>query len=120
MPDVQRIIKWVDGKPVPTNIEILDKEAVADLPIAVISLPYERSEDEKEFGIDEEFEGMTNGEVALIIQARRASRGDSKALEMLMDRIVGKPKQQIESKNLNLSYEDYLKELARTIEMEKT
>lgn len=119
MGDIQRIIKWVDGRPVPTNIDILDKEAVAELPIAVLSLPYERSELEKELGVDEEFEGMSNGEVALVVQARRASRGDSKALEMLMDRIVGKPKQQIESKNLNLSYEDYLKELARKIEEEK-
>ena len=116
MPDVQKIIKWVEGRPVPTNVEILDKEAVAELPIAVLSLPYERSELEKEFEMDEEFEGMTNGEVALVIQARRASRGNSDALAMLLDRAIGKPKQHIENKNLNLTYEDYIKELARKIE----
>ncbi len=115
MEDVQTIIKWVEGKPVPTHIGIMNKEAVAELPITVLSLPYERTEFEKEMGVDKEFEGLTNGEVALIIQARRASRGDSRALDMLMDRIVGKPKQQVESKNLNLTYEDWLKEKAKEI-----
>lgn len=113
MPDVQKIIKWVEGKPVPTNVEILDKAAVAELPITVLSLPYERSELEKELGVDEEFEGMTNAEVALVIQARRASKGDSDALTMLLDRVIGKPKQHIENKNLNLTYEDFINELAR-------
>lgn len=119
MGDDQTILKWVDGKPVPTQVKIMNKEAVAELPIAVLSLPYERSELEKELGVDEEFEGMSNGAVALVIQARRASRGNSNALDMLLDRAIGKPKQQVENKNFTLTYEDWLKEKAKEISGEE-
>lgn len=114
--DSELIIKWVDGKPVPTHTKILDKEAVSQLPITALSLPYERSELEKELGVDEEFEGMSNIEVALIRLSRDASRGGYKALETLLDRAIGKPKQQIESKNFSMTYEDWLKEKARELE----
>jgi hypothetical protein len=31
----------------------------------------------------------------------------------MMDRVLGRPKQSVESKSLKLTYEDYLKEMAR-------
>ena len=113
MKDKQMIIKWVDGKPVPTEREIITKEAVSELPIAVMSVPYKRTPLEIEFNIDEDLDGMTNGEVMMLRMSRDAARGDHKATDMLLDRILGKPKMVSESKNLNLSYQDYLLELAR-------
>ncbi len=114
----QMIIKWVDGKPVPTEREIITKEAVADLPITVMSVPYKRTPLEIEFGIDADLEGMTNGEVMMLQMSRSAARGDHKAADMLLDRILGKPKMVSENKNLNLSYQDYLEELTREDESE--
>ncbi len=92
---------------------MLNKEAVTDLPLTVLSLPYIRSDFEKEMDVDERFEGMTNAEVAMILQAEAAAHGDPKALDMLQDRIVGKPKMTSENKNLNMTYEDMLDVIAR-------
>ncbi len=91
---------------------MLNKEAVAQLPITVLSLPYKRTEFEKEMGIDEEFEGMSNAEVAMIHLAESAARGNPKAIDMLQDRIVGKPMVSTENKNINLTYEDFLGAIA--------
>ena len=63
--------------------------------------------------IDVEFEGKTNGEVAMMRLTEAAARGDLKALDMLMDRVTGKPKITTENKNLNLTYEDLLDQIAR-------
>ena len=109
----QLVIKWQQGKPVPTKREIITKEAVDQLPLTVISIPYKRTPLEIEFNIDEELEGMTNGEVMMLRMSQSAARGNFKATDMLLDRILGKPKMVSESKNLNLSYQDYLLELAR-------
>ncbi len=120
MTDKQKIIKWVAGKPVPTEREIITKEAVSELPIAVMSVPYKRTPLEIEFKIDEDLDGMTNGEVMMLRMSRDAARGDHKATDMLLDRILGKPKMVSENKNLNLSYQDYLLELARKDELEES
>ncbi len=116
--DKQLVIKWVDGKPVPTEKNILTKEAVTDLPITVMTVLYRRSPLEIEFKIDERFEGMTNGEVMMLRMAEDAARGDHKAADMLLDRILGKPKMVSENKNLNFSYQDYLQEIANREEPE--
>ncbi len=91
---------------------MIDKEAVSQLPIAVLSLPYRRTDFEKEMGIDIEFEGMNNAEVAMIHLADAAARGDQKAIDMLQDRVVGKPMVSTENKNINLTYEDFLDVIA--------
>ncbi len=111
--DKQLKIKWVDGKPVPKESPILTKDAVSELPITVMSVLYKRTPLEKEFSIDEDLEGMTNGEVMMLRLSRDAARGNHKATEQLLDRILGKPKMVTESKNMNLNYQDYLEEIAR-------
>jgi hypothetical protein len=118
MAHTQKIIKWVNNRPVPTNKPILSKEAVSDLPIAVMSIPYRRTPLEKEFGIDQDLEGMTNGEVMMLRMSEDAARGNHKAADMILDRILGKPKMVTENKNLNLNYQDFLMEIARTDESE--
>ncbi len=92
---------------------MINKEALSQLPLTVSSLLYKRTQLEKEFEIDEEFEGMTNIEVGMIHLAEAAARGDTRALDMLQDRIVGKPKISTENKNINLTYEDLLDQIAR-------
>ncbi len=92
---------------------MISKEAVSQLPLTVLSLPYRRTKLEIELGIDEVFEGKTNGEVALMRLAVNAARGDMKAIDMLLDRVTGKPKITTENKNLNLTYENLLDSIAR-------
>lgn len=118
MPNKQMIIKWVEGRPVPTKREIITKEAVADLPITVLSIPYRRTPLEIEFKIDVHLEGMTNGEVMMLRVAEDAARGDHKAADMLLDRILGKPKMVSENTNLNVNYTDLLEEFAKEDESE--
>ncbi len=107
----QRLITWVGGEPVPTDKDIISKEAVSKLPLTVLSLPYKRTELEIEMGMDEEYEGMNNGEVMMMEVAKDAARGDHRAADMLLDRILGKPKMTTENKNLNISYTEYLQSL---------
>ena len=109
----EKIIKWVDGVPTPAYRQILTNTAIQQLPLTVISLPYERTLEEEIENIDPEFEGLTNGEVMLIRLAREAARGDQSAMTMLLDRILGKPKFQAEIKSLTMNYQDFLEELAR-------
>ncbi len=98
---------------------MINKEAVTDLPLTVLSLPYLRTDFEKEMKIDERFEGMTNAEVAMILLAESAAHGDQKALDMLQDRVVGKPKMTSENKNINMTYEDLLDVIALKEEKEE-
>ncbi len=107
----QRLITWVGGEPVPTDKDIISKEAVSKLPLTVLSLPYKRTELEIEMCMDEEYEGMNNGEVMMMEMAKSAARGDHKTADMLLDRILGKPKMTTENKNLNISYTEYLQSL---------
>ncbi len=64
-------------------------------------------------GIDIEFEGLSNAEVAMIRLADSAAHGNQKAIDMLQDRIVGKPMVSTENKNINITYEDFLDAIAQ-------
>jgi hypothetical protein len=107
----ESFITWDNGIPIIGYREMLTKEVVADLPLAALSARYERSDLEIELGINESFEGMTLAEVMHIRLARKAANGDMTAIKLLQDRILGKPKQQIESKKLTMTYADYLEEI---------
>jgi hypothetical protein len=94
-----RYIKWENGLPVPATRPIFNNDSAKNLAICALSLPYE-GVDPLGFGvklIEPEFEGMTNGEVAYIRLARLAAAGSMDALDKLMDRAIGKPRQEIDS-----------------------
>lgn len=114
----QKIV-WEGGKPVAKYTKIIDKEAVADLPLAAAGLPYKRDALEVELGVDEEFEGMSNAEVMMVRMARAAARGDKRDRGELLDRILGKPKTSAEVKTVKVDYNDYIKEMANAINIEE-
>ena len=114
----QKIV-WEGGKPVAKYTKIIDKEAVADLPLAVIGLPYKREPLEVELGIDVEFEGMSNAEVMMLKMARSAANGNRADRRDLLDRILGKPKTSAEVKTVKVDYNDYLKDLAKVVDAEE-
>jgi hypothetical protein len=107
-----KVIEWKDGKPIPVTKPILSKDKIANIAQAAISLEY-REEDDV-LGIDKEYYGLSIAEVLFIKMARSAaSTGDIKVISALLDRVLGKPKQEVESKNLNMTYQDFLEQLAR-------
>ena len=130
-PPLQRMIVWgPDGNPVPTAVPLLTKQSVEDLAVVALSLPYKVPpcppvpSDTKasltseyktalaKYEEEKEFEGMTNAEVMIVKLARAAAAGSMAATESMLDRVLGRPKQSVESKSVNFSYADILKEKA--------
>lgn len=113
--NVERKLIWENGMPVIRYQNVIKKEAITELTKHALSQPYEGEWDEAEqcYKIDPRFVGMTKAEVIEHRLVDKAASGDILAIEKIKDRLLGKPKQQIESKNLNVTYEDYLNELAR-------
>ena len=60
-------------------------------------------------------ENDNNRKMSLAI-LQRAMNGDTKAFEVIRDTIGEKPKEQIESTNVEMSYEDYIKKIEDTDE----
>lgn len=92
------------------------KKQLANLSIAVLSCMYVPKTDKN--GLIEEGElamdGMTLGEAIFYRQAVMASHGDMEAAKQILDRAMGKPKQEIDiSGKIEISATDYLEELAR-------
>ena len=110
----RRMIQWdANGMPVPATVPMVSKEGVSELARTVMSLPFEPARgldgevSEEERGYVEQ--GLTNIEVTLLRMAKAAASGDLSTANVLLDRILGKPKQSVESKSLTLTYEDWLK-----------
>lgn len=118
----RRMVSWVGGMPVPTSVPLVTKPALEELASVAMSLPYvptppkDLVPDTPKWTAwelaEREFEGMTNAEVILIKMARSAASGDQGAATALLDRILGRPKQSVESKSFTMSYTDVLKEKA--------
>lgn len=102
-----KLIKWENGIPVPVEKPLLNSQQIKDVAAAVLSLPYEGEGDP--LGADPELFGMSKLEVSLIKMARAAADGDKWAINFLLDRAVGKPKQTSETVKMDMTYEDYLK-----------
>jgi hypothetical protein len=123
----------------PVSVPQLSKAGIEDLAVTALSLPYEvpplvlppppdakeatkkqladwQAECDKleaEHDAEVKYLGMTCAEVMMVKRAQAAARGDASAMDALLDRALGRPKQSVESKSLKLSYEDYLKEQTR-------
>lgn len=107
-------IKWVNGMPEPAYKDI-NPSSVKQLATTALSLPYE-GEYNEELGmniIEARFEGMSNAEVMWVRMAERAAQGDLDAAKILLDRVLGKPKQSVESTSMSLTYPEYLELMAK-------
>lgn len=113
---------WKDGVPVPSTMPVIPKDQIEQLALTALSLPFEpeplaekylceldRLNDLKRWEEEQKYVGMTNMEVAVIRQAKAAATGDQDALKEMLDRILGKAKQQIDSRSIKMTYADYLK-----------
>ena len=114
-----RIVTWENGAPVVKDVPMFTPAQVVDIGAAAVAQPYSEPGDELaiELGLPpSEFYGRPLLEVMKIKQAREAARtGDASLVGAIEDRLVGKPKQTSESKNLNINgtYEDFLRGVAQ-------
>lgn len=114
------MIQWVNGVPEPTYGNI-NPSSIKQLATTALSLPYEGDYNEK-LGInviDPRFEGMSNAEVMWVRMAEKAAAGDIDAAKMILDRVLGKPKQSVETTTMTLTYPEFLEHLARQEEKAK-
>ncbi len=111
-------IDWGTGVAVVKHKQLLPTEVIREVATAAVSRLYERTEEEIFLNIDPHFEGMTNAEVMNIRLARKAAQGDLPSYNALSDRILGKPKQAVESIKVNMSYSDYLDKVSEEEDVE--
>lgn len=91
-----------------TTAPLITKNQLQDLYMAAAAQPFIC---EDPLDPDFPYNGMTCAEVMVRKQILKAAQtGDA---EMVMDRLLGRPKQSVESTKLSLTYEDFLKETAR-------
>lgn len=106
----------VDGNPVVKTVQVFTKAQVSELAMAAASQPYADENDELAISLGlppSEFYGRTNLEVMLIKQARLAAKtGDCDQVDKILDRLIGRPKTTAENVRVDVSYEEYLKNLA--------
>lgn len=102
-------IIWLDGVPSLKNnltrISSRPADSLRDLMTLALDLPYD--------GKDPSLQGLTNGEAMIISQARAAANGDSTARGEIMDRIMGRPQQNIKSVHLSGDINELLDNVAR-------
>lgn len=106
-----KLIAWENNVPVPVYVPPVTKGGISQMMHTALSMPYmgQYDQDTGEYvDIEPRFVGLTNLEVMTIRAAEKGARGSLKAMDMLLDRTLGKPKQEIESKVMTLTYQDVL------------
>jgi len=97
--DYRAEIIWVDGIPTlanaPVRLSAAPKSSMEALLMKVLDLPYD--------GKDPALQGLTNGEATMVNLARDAAAGMPSAREIVLDRVMGKPQQNIKSESVNLT-----------------
>jgi hypothetical protein len=103
------------GVPVLSTGPVFTRAQVSELALAAASQLYVDPNDELAVSLGlppSRFWGMTNLEVMLIKQAEAAAR-TGENVDAILDRIIGKPKQSIESHKVVETYEGMLQRLAK-------
>lgn len=85
-----------------------------DFGLQALESPYEGglNPETGEYIVEPQYYGMSNGEVIWQKMATLAAAGSLDHAKYIMDRTLGKPKQSIETTNLNVNYSQFLEQLA--------
>lgn len=105
----QAVIVWKNNIPTTETRDVFPITQIKNVAQTILAEPYYDP-----LEIYPEYKGMSKGEVVLRQLIQRAMDGEDTATRELLDRLVGKPKLQVETKRLELTYQDYLDELDRT------
>lgn len=98
-------IAIIDGKAVPIGLRQITPAEILDQLKSVLRLPYLGKEVDKL--------GMTLIEAALYAAVKKAADGDVDALEKLLNRVMGKPLQQVANLNMTGTLKEFLDGIAR-------
>jgi len=96
---------WRDGLPYPVIVEPFTKASATSLVAAAAASMYKPKNDTDE---EQRFQGMTLMEVTMVRLAEKAADGNFDATVHMLDRLAGKPKQETQNVNVNVTYQDYL------------
>ena len=109
-------IQWVNGVPEPI-VKHITPTSVKALATTALSMPYqgEYNAELDMYIIEPRFANMTNAEVMWIRTAEKAAAGDLAATNLILDRILGKPKQSVESMSMSMTYPEFLEHLAKQV-----
>lgn len=113
-PKTGAFVVWRNGLPYPEFGEPHTPETMLGLIKATARLPYEPQLDPTTQQIppdEQKFVGMDMLEVANYKRAQRAATGSLEDLKSIEDRVIGKPKQQIESVQINATLQEWLEAL---------
>jgi hypothetical protein len=110
-PIAGKYIIWKDGMPCPAYAPPVTVQSVNKLLVTSLQLEYEplKNTNGEILPDEEKHVGKSKLEVGMERAADRVSHGDQDTLEWAMDRVLGKPKQQVESLTISATYEDFLK-----------
>ena len=103
-------VALVDGQVVPIGTRQITPAEILDQLKSVVTLPY--------MGTDADKIGMSLIEAALFAAAKKAADGDTDALTKLLDRIMGKPLQQVANLNMTTTLKDFLDGISRADEID--
>ena len=105
-----KLVKWENGVPVPVYTEPVTPQSVTKLIRHEYATEYEPLLDPEGnplFGEDR-YIGLTKAEAAAVRFTNASARGDMDATKFIYDRILGKPKQQVETISMTLTLEEFL------------
>lgn len=110
--------EWRDNIPYVVDREPTTRQSLSALIAGATVLPYEHPKERKPD--EERFKGLSNVEVLAIRLAEKAANGDYDATNQVLDRILGKPKQETQNVTVSVTYADYLDNLDRRIQANTT
>lgn len=99
-------LEWRDGRPVIVGAPISSNPVdmrLKDLMREAMNLPYD--------GLDPRYKGLTKGEALVIDLIDKASLGDKDARKEVLDRVLGRPVQNIKSLSVKGTLEQFLDQL---------
>lgn len=117
-PAFQPLITFENGIPRPVDAAVVPLPDYNRVLQNALSLPYAGDQITNADGdaitiFDERYRGATLMEVMMHRLTLKAATGDKDAVNTVLDRLLGKPKQAVESVNVSMSYQDFLSDIAQ-------
>lgn len=111
---VEPYIVWENGLPVKKHKLVIAKEDIHEMKIHAATQMYQGEWDpiNECYIPDKRYEGLSKIEVAQHKLMDKAAAGDTQALQQIENRILGMPKQQVESLNITATLESFLENVA--------
>jgi hypothetical protein len=104
------MLRWDGDTPfltcAPERLSKDPQASIPDLLRKVLDMPYQ--------GDNPAYEGLSFGEALVISMARDAADGSGDARDAILDRLLGKPKQSIESVQITATLNDFLDSVAQS------